>query len=425
MKARTAADRRAVITGLGVVACNGIGKEPFWNAVVNGKSGIGYLTRTDTTDLKCKIGGEIKDEDFDPTDYMDAREAKSAARFVHFAVAAARLAMDDAYLDPRDTDPLRMGAFFGTSTAGQGNLSEAAYDRFLRRGIRALQPGVCVEVLPHAATARVFIEFDMRGPNGTFAGGCAAAHDALEEARKVIATGQADVVVAGSADSCMNYYGLALLDRLGVFASNSRDPQKACCPYDKRHDGLVIAEGGGAVIVESARHAMDRGAHIYAEVVGHGSATEAQHLVTADPDGVELAHAMTNAIRSARLAPSDIDYVCAHGISNVEYDRCDTNALKLALGKHAHHIPISSIKPSSGQPWTAGGSFQAIAGCLAIETGRIPPTMNLEEPDPECDLDYVPGTARYTRVDTVMINGHSFGGTHAALVLRRFDADTV
>ncbi len=425
MKARSPVDCRAVITGLGVVACNGIGKKAFWETVVNGKSGVGVLTRTDTSGLSCKIGGEVKDKDFDPADYMDAREAKATARFVHFAVAAARLAMEDSGLKPGDVDPARMGAYFGTSTAGQGNLAEVAHEKYLRHGMRGIYPAVCVEVLPHAATARVFIELGLQGPNGTFAGGCAAALDVLEEARKIIANGQADVVIAGASDSCMNRYGLHLLCRLGVFASLKGEPHKSCCPYDKRHDGLVIGEGGAAVVVESARHAMDRGAHIYAEIAGHGSASEAKHMVAADPSGEELANAIRMAIRNAGIAPTDIDYMCAHGIGNPEYDGCDTNGLKIALGRHAYHIPVSSIKPVTAQPWTASGTFQAVTACMVIESGVIPPTMNLQEPDPMCDLDYVPLKARRARVDTVLMNGHSFGGTHTALVIRRFDDDTV
>ncbi|MFP4250170.1 MAG: beta-ketoacyl-[acyl-carrier-protein] synthase family protein [Armatimonadota bacterium] len=411
--------RRVVITGLGVVSSTGMGKDAFWEAVRDGRSGIRHVSGFACDDLSSRIAGEIVD--FDPADYMAAADARRSGEFVHYSVAAARMALDDSQLDLTSIDPFRAGAVFGNSSAGNGNVTDDIYERWMDRGIRGFGSTDCVQLATHAATAHVFIDMGLRGPNASVASGCCSGVEAISRAAQALREGQADVMVAGAAEACVSRFGMALLCRVGVLSTHNEEPEKASRPYDATRDGLVLSEGAGAVTLETAHHALERGAPIYAEVRGYGTSTEAHHLVVADPSGVELAYAFRQALQEAHLAPADIDYVCAHGIANLDYDRADTRAIKKVLGDRAYNIPVSSIKGTTGQPFAAGGAWQTAAACMAMRESVVPPTINYHQPDPDCDLDYVPNRARRVRVETVMVNSHSFGGTHAALILRKFD----
>lgn len=411
--------RRVVITGLGVVAPNGIGKDAFWDAVVQGRSGVDWISSFDTSDIYCKIAGQISD--FDPTDYMPAKRANKAGRFAHFAVAAARLALADSGLDLGKVDPFKMGAVFGTSLAGNGNIADEVYHQFEAHGSADIEVTAATQVAAHAATSHVFIELGMQGPNATSATGCVASLDAIGTARNMLRSGQAQVMVAGGTEACVSAVGMTLLCKQRVLTHHNDPPQQASRPYDDTRDGLVLSEGAGAVVLETAEHAMRRGAYIYAEVCGCGSATEAQHLIAADPSGDELAHAFKTALLDGKVGAEEIDYVCAHGIANRRYDTAETNGIKNILGQRAYNIPISSIKSSTGQAFAAGGAWQLVSSCMTIATDIVPPTINYRAPDPECDLDYVPNSYRRARVNTVMMNSHSFGGTHASLIIRRFN----
>lgn len=416
---RTSLKKRVVITGLGVVSPCGIGIDAFWDSVREGRSGISWITSFDASNLYCRIAGEVRN--FDPTDYMPAADARRATRFSHLAVAAARLAVEDAVLDLGRLDPFRVGVVFGTSVAGLAAVSEDIYAGFVERGLSHCGPTDCVETTPHAATAHVIIALRVKGPNASTATGCCAALDSFALARDMLLSGEADVVVAGGTEACVREFSMSLLCKTGVLTHYNEEPEKASRPYDATRDGLVVSEGAGALVLETAEHALSRGARIYAEILGYGAATEGKHLVIPDPSGVELARAFSFALNESRLSPQDIDYVCAHGISNQGYDAADTRAVKMVLGERAYNIPVSSIKSTTGQPFAAGGAWQAAASCMAIRDCVVPPTINYRYPDPQCDLDYVPNRARTARVDTVMINSHSFGGTHSALILRRFE----
>ncbi len=411
--------RRVVITGLGVVSSTGMGREEFWRNVVEGRSGIRHVTGFDVTNLYCRIAGQITN--FDPTDYMSYAEARRSGKFVHYAVAAAHMAVEDAGIDVSALDPFRVGAIFGNSVAANGNRADEIYARWMEESATSCGPTDCVQLAAHAATSHVFINLGMQGPNMTVASGCCAGLEAIAQGRDILRKGQADVMVVGASEAVVSEFGMSLLCKTGVLTHRNEEPEKASRPYDRTRDGLVLSEGAGAVVLETADHALKRGAPIYAEVLGYGTATEAKDLVVPDPSGKELACALRNALIEARLAPDDIDYVCAHGIANVDYDKADTRAVKMVLGERAYNIPISSIKSTTGQPFAAGGAWQAVAGVMAIQENLVPPTINYRYPDPDCDLDYVPNRARPARVDTVMMNSHSFGGTHAALILRAFD----
>ena len=412
--------QRVVITGLGVVSPVGIGKDAFWDAVVQGRSGIDWIEGFDTSELYCRIGGQVRD--FDPTQYMNAKEAKRAGRFSHFAVAAARLAVADAGLDFNDSfDPYQAGAVFGTSLAGNGNVADEMYKEFATAGPAGIEVSTATQLAAHAATSHVFIELGIKGPNSTVAPGCVAGLEAINSAANILRSGQAQVMIAGGTEACVSTVGMTLLCKQRVLTHHNSSPQAASRPYDYTRDGLVLSEGAGAVVLETAEHALQRGAIIYAEVLGYGSATEAQHLIAADPSGHELAHAFRTALLNSKLPSSSIDYVCAHGIGNRQYDIAETRAFKMVMGDRAYNVPISSIKSSTGQSFAAGGLWQLVSSCKSLQTQMLPPTINYQVPDPECDLDYVPNVARRARVNTIMLNSHSFGGTHAVLIVRRFN----
>ncbi len=412
--------QRVVITGLGVVAPNGIGKDAFWDAIVQGRSGIDWITSFDTSHLYCKIAGQVTD--FEPTDYMSSKRARRAGRFSHFAVAASRLAVEDADLVLPTLDPYACGAVFGTSLAGNGNIADQVYRKFAARDLDDIEITAATQLAAHAATSHVFMELGMKGPNSTSATGCVATHDAVGIACSILRSGQARVMVAGGTEACVSPVGMSLLCKQRVLTRLNDPPHNAPRPYDNTRDGLVLSEGAGAVVLETAEHAMGRGAHIYAEVAGYGSTTEAQHLIAATTNGAELSHAFRAALLSGKVGPEEIDYVCAHGIGNRQYDIAETNAIKEVLGPRAYRIPVSSIKSSTGQSFGAGGAWQLVSSCMTMATGLVPPTINYHVPDPECDLDYVPDSSRRARVNVIMMNSHSFGGTHASLIIRRFDA---
>lgn len=412
--------QRVVITGLGVVAPNGIGREAFWEALTEGRSGVDWITGFDTSDLYCKIGGEIRN--FDATDYRSAKKASHSGRFSNFAVAAAQLAVADADLDRSRIDPYHMGAIFGTTMAGLGNIGDEVYQHLHDHGTEGLDPLAPSEISAHSATANVFIDLGMKGPNSTSAVGCVSTLDAVNSSAVLLRAGRAKVMVAGATEACLSHVGMSVLAAQRVLTKRNDPPQAACRPYDKSRDGLILSEGAGAVVLETAEHAMDRGAHIYGEVLGYAATTEAHHLLLAKSDGDELARAFRQALMEARISSDEVDYICAHGISNKQYDVAETNAVKMVMGERAYNVPMSSIKSMTGQPFAAGGGWQIAAACMSMQTDLIAPTINYHEPDPECDLDYVPNYVRQARVETVMLNSHSVGGTHACLLLRKFTA---
>ncbi len=409
--------RRVVITGLGVVAPNGIGKDSWWQAIVEGRSGIDWITSFDTSGLYCRIAGQVKD--FVAEDFMSKRSARMAGRFAHFAVAASRLATEDAGLELNGIDPFRTGAAFGTSLAGVGNISDDMYHRFETEGADGLVPSMATEMAAHAATSRVFIELGLKGPNATSGTGCVASLDSIAVGCDALRSGQAEVMIAGGTEACISKGVMTLLCKQRVLTHHNSHPAQASRPFDYTRDGLVLSEGSGAVVLETLEHARERGANIYAEVRGYGSTTEAKRMIAAQASGEELARAFEAALLCGKVGPEQIDYICAHGIGTREYDIADTNAIKKVLGQRAYNVPVSSIKSSTGQAFAAGGAFQVVSACMTLATGMIPPTINYRVPDPACDLDYVPNQARRARVDMVMTNSHSFGGSHAALILGR------
>ncbi len=406
--------RRVVITGLGVVAPNGIGKNAFWEALVAGKSGVRYITAFDPSPHTCHVAGEV--QDFRPSDFITSRRAKAMGRFSQLAVAAARLALCDANLSIVSEMSRRTGICFGTSVAGLQVAVKGVQD-FAVGGPGVIKPWTALEYPPHAAASYVAIELGINGPALTVSSNCCTGVDAINIAARQIASGQAEIAIAGSADAPIFPTIFDAFCTLGTLTKRNEDPKRASRPYDLLRDGLVLAEGGAALIVEELDRALDRGAPIYAEVLGHNAASEAIEMRKGDESGKVMGDVIRSAIRSADLDPIDIDHINAHGSSLPDFDICDTRAFKHALGDHAYRIPISSIKSMIGQPISAAGLFQTASACLSIKHQCVPPTINQEVPDPQCDLDYVANWSRPARVRYALINGHSFGGSVSALVI--------
>ncbi len=407
--------RRVVITGLGVVAPNGIGKETFWQNLIAGKSAIDYITAFDPSPYPCHVAGEVRD--FDPKAFITSRKARMMGRFSQLAIAATRLAFEDAHLTIASELSSSASIFYGTSISGGGDVAAGALESLRRDGVAGIDPWAALEYPSHAPSSYIAIEFGIQGPALSVSSNCCTGIDAIDEGFKHIAAGASTIAVVGGCDAPIFPLAFGAFCALGAVTKRNDSPHKASRPYDGLRDGIVVSEGAATLILEELEFARERGARIYGEVLGHGSASEAIGMRKGDLSGKRMASAIAEAIHQAGLTPESIDHVNAHGSSLVDYDVCDTNAFKEALGQHAYRIPISSIKSMIGQPVSAAGTIQAAAACLSLRDQIVPPTINQEVPDPQCDLDYVPNVSRVARVRHVLINGHSFGGSVAALVI--------
>jgi 3-oxoacyl-[acyl-carrier-protein] synthase II len=407
--------RRVVSTGLGVVAPNGIGKEPFWQNLIAGKSAVDYITAFDPSPYPCQVAGEIRH--FDPTSFMHVRRTKHRGRFSQLAVAAAKLALEDAQIDLRAEPPRRVLACLGNSMNGSGDVYEAARVGFDREGMKGIPMMSGIEFAAHAPVSHVSSELGIRGQGMTLASACATGLDAIQWSADRIRRNEADVVFAGSTEAPISEFCFATLCALGALSKFDDPPLRASRPYDRRRDGLVLGEGAGICVLEELEHAIDRAAPIYAEVLGFGGGNEGGFGNKMNAAELALTEAITCALHAANLRPEDVDYINAHGNSLPDYDLIETRAFRLALGKRAYSVPASSIKSMIGHAMGAASAFQIIASCLTIQHSVLPPTINYEVPDPECDLDYVPNEARTSRVRNVLINAHAMGGTHSVLLL--------
>jgi len=410
--------RRVVVTGLGVVAPNGIGKDAFWKNLVAGKSGVDYIRAFDASDYPSKVAGEVRD--FVPTDFVPARTAKTMGRFSQLGIAATRIALEDAAASLTPTLLREAMICYGTSVNGVGDVAGENIVALSERGVRGMKPSAALEYPPHAVSSYLAIEFGIQGPSLSVSSNCCTGLDAINLAASYIADGRVSMAVAGACDAPIFPPSFGAFCALGALTTRTQDPPRASRPYDKMRDGLVISEGAATVILEELEAAKARGATIYGEILGHGAASEALGMRKGDIEGRAMAAAITRAIERSGLRPIDIDHINAHGSSLPDYDICDANSFKLALGPHAYRIPITSIKSMIGQPVSAAGALQTVAACLSLVHQRVPPTINQEFPDPACDLDFVPNKSRVARLNHVLINGHSFGGSVSALVVAGF-----
>jgi 3-oxoacyl-[acyl-carrier-protein] synthase II len=425
--------RRVVVTGLGVVAPNGVGKEAFWSACVNGKSGVGPIQAFDASRHPVKIAAEVRDLDVAPLLPPDQRKnLKVMGRASRFGVAAAVLAARDTGLDWQRENPERVGVVMGTGLVpiDLGELapvlSESCdggrlqVDRLGRRGLSALFPLWILKLLPNMVAAHISMVLNAQGPNSTITTACSAGTQAVGEAFRLIARGDADIVLAGGADSRLDPLLLLAYTALGAISKAERPPQEVSRPFDGQRDGFVLGEGAGVLVLEELEQARRRGAIIYAEVLGLGSSFDAYAVTKPDPEGRGAARAIGWGLQEARVDASEVDYINAHGTSTRLNDQMETVAVKRVFGEGAQALPLSSIKSMVGHLIGAAGAVEAAALALTLHHGVLPPTINQTQPDPDCDLDYVPNQARELPVRTALSTSFGFGGQNAALVMRRF-----
>lgn len=405
--------RRVVITGVGVVTSLGCEVETFWNALIGGACGIHPLSIMDTSRYKVHFGGDIPE--FDVTGCVDAKEAKRLDRFTQFAVHAGAQAVTDSGIDFAATDRTRCGVILGSGIGGLNEIEEQI-ERLLTKGPDRVSPFTVPKMMVNAAGGNLSIRYGLKGPNFAVATACASATNAMGDALRSIRAGETDVVVTGGTEAAITRMGLAAFQNMKALSTRNDEPTLASRPFDADRDGFVLAEGAGLLIFEEFHHARDRGARIYAEVLGYGTTSDAGHITAPDPDGRGAAAAMREAIADSGFEPAAIDYINAHGTSTPLGDKAETRAIKSVLGEHASQVSISSTKGALGHSLGASGGVEAIILCKTLQTQTIAPTINLDTSDPECDLDYTPRTARRKKVDVAMSNSFGFGGHNACVV---------
>jgi 3-oxoacyl-[acyl-carrier-protein] synthase II len=409
---------RVVITGMGAITPLGNDVETFWRNVVAGRSGVGPITLFDASAMKTRIAAEVKG--FDPEAWFGRKEARRMDRYAQFALAATQQALQDARLDPAHVDRERVGVILGTGIGGIGALVQGV-ETLMTRGPDRISPFMVPMMLADTAPGLIAIAYGFRGPNMAVVTACASGTNAIGEAMHLIRRGDADVVIAGGAEAAILPVAVAAFNVMGAISTRNEEPERASRPFDRTRDGFVMGEGAGILILERLEHARARGARIYAEVVGYGTSADAYHITAPLENGEGAALAMRRALADAGLSPRDIDYINAHGTSTPLNDKSETQAIKAVFGEAAYDVPISSTKSMIGHLLGAAGAVEAIVCIRAITDGVIPPTINYEHPDPECDLDYVPNVARRRPVRTAMSNSFGFGGHNACVIFRRYE----
>ncbi len=409
---------RVVITGLGAITPLGHDVPATWEALKAGRSGIRTVTRFDPTPLATHFAGEVLD--FDPLKYMERREARRMDRVTQFATVAAAEALADSKLLEAPLDKNRVGVVVSSAVGGVTTLLEQ-HDVLRERGPNRLNPWFIPMMLVDTPSAQLGIQYGFRGPNMAIITACATGTNAVGESFEMIARGAADAIVAGGAEAAVLPIVIAGFDVMGAMSVHNDEPDKACRPFDAGRDGFVVSEGAAVSILESLEHAQARGAHIYVEVVGYGTSVDADHMAAPLPNGEGAAVAICAALARAAMEPGDIDYINAHGTSTKLNDVAETNAIKIAFGEHAYRVPVSSTKSMTGHLLGGAGALEALACVKTIQEGIIAPTINLDNPDPECDLDYVPHVARRADVRVAMSNSFGFGGHNATLIIKRYE----
>jgi len=409
--------RRVVVTGLGAVTPVGNTVEEFWTAICEGRSGIGPITKFDATTYPARFAAEVRG--FDPLRWMEKKEVKKMDPFIHYALAAGVMAVEDAGLDFAKEDPVRCGSLIGSGIGGMTTILDS-HKVLLERGPDRVSPFFIPSIIINMASGHLSIRYGIKGPNSAVVTACATGNHAIGDALKIIQRGDADVMLAGGTEACI--LGLALAGFCSIKAVSTRNdaPEKASRPFDRDRDGFVMGEGAGVVVLETLEHAVRRDARIYAEVIGYGMTADAHHMTAPDPDGDGATRAMALTLQDAAVDPTQVGYINAHGTSTPYNDKTETLAIKRVFSDHAQRLAVSSTKSMTGHLLGAAGGVEAIATVLALYHGILPPTINYETPDPECDLDYVPNQARKQQVEVALSNGFGFGGTNATLAFRRY-----
>lgn len=409
--------KRVVVTGLGIISPVGTGLEQFWTSLTGGVSGIRRITRFDATNFSTQIAGEVTD--FDPMQYMDRKEARRMDRFTQFAVAAAGMAIKDSGLDLDVIDKDRAGVILGSGIGGIETL-EAQARVLAEKGPGRVSPVFVPMIISNMGAAQVAISYHLHGPNITSVSACASSSNAIGDAFKMLQWGHADVMITGGTEAPITPLAIAGFCTMKAMSSHNEEPEKASRPFDARRDGFVAGEGSAILVLETLEHALKRGARIYAEVVGYGSTCDAYHMTAPDPEGRGAINSMKAALQDANVSPEAVDYINAHATSTPLGDQAETLAIKTVFGDHAAKVAISSTKSMTGHLLGAAGGLEAMACILSIQRGIIPPTINYEEPDPNCDLDFVPNVARKAEVRFAISNSFGFGGHNATLAFKEY-----
>ncbi|MBC8016737.1 MAG: beta-ketoacyl-ACP synthase II [Sporomusaceae bacterium] len=411
--------KRVVITGLGAVTPIGIGKEEFWQGLLAGKSGVTKITRFDASQYSTQIAGEVKN--FDPSQYIDKKEAKRMDRYTQFAVAASKMAFEDSGINLETEDRERIGTMIGTGIGGMDTLDEQ-FKNLFDKGPGRVSPFFVPMMIGNMAAGQTSITFGLQGPCSCVVTACATGTNAIGDAFKVIQRGDADVMVAGGTEAAISPIAMAGFCSMKAMSTRNDEPEKASRPFDKDRNGFVMGEGAGIVIMESLEHALARKATIYAEVIGYGFNADAYHITAPAPEGAQAAKCMAMSLRDAGIAPEAVDYINAHGTSTPMNDKNETLAIKSLFGAHAYKLAVSSTKSMTGHLLGASGGIECIATVLTLINDIIPPTINYETPDEELDLDYVPNVPRKKVVNVALSNSFGFGGHNATILLKKFQS---
>jgi 3-oxoacyl-[acyl-carrier-protein] synthase II len=409
--------RRVVVTGVSMVTPIGLDLESSWDGLVKGRSGIGPITQFDDKDIPTQIAGEVKG--FDAAKYIELKEIKKMDRFIHLAVAASQMVMDDSKLIVTPGNAERIGVMVGAGIGGLPAI-ERAYRAYMEKGYRRITPFFIPMSIINEMSGHISMRFGAKGPNSCAVTACATGTHSIGDAFKIIQRGDADAMIAGGAESCICPLGVGGFNAMKALSTRNNEPERASRPFDAQRDGFVMGEGSGLIVLEDLESAQKRGARILAEIVGYGMSGDAYHITSPAPGGEGAARCMAMALKDAGITPSEMGYINAHGTSTKYGDELETMAIKTVFGEHAYKVPVSSTKSMTGHLLGAAGGVEAVVSVLAIDRGVLPPTINLENPDPECDLDYVPNIARKQQVDVVMSNSFGFGGTNASIIFRTF-----
>jgi 3-oxoacyl-[acyl-carrier-protein] synthase II len=411
--------RRVVVTGLGALTPIGNTVDEFWAGLTQGRSGIGPITRFDTTGYPTRIAGELKG--FDELKYVDKKEARRLDPYLKYAIACSVMAVEDAGLDTGKVDGTRFGVLIGSGIGGISTLLDGQ-DILRDRGPDRVSPFIIPMLIVNMAAGLVSMRFGAKGPNSSVVTACATGNHALGDATRIIQRGEADIMIAGGAEAIIVPLTIAGFSAMKAMSTRNDDPQKASRPFDAGRDGFVCGEGAGIVILESLEHAQRRDARIYGEIIGYAATADAHHMTAPDPEGDGAARAMRGALSDAGLEGPEVAYINAHGTSTPYNDKFETMAIRRVFGDHAHRLAVSSTKSMTGHLLGAAGGVEAIATLLALHHGVLPPTINYDTPDPECDLDYVPNQARKQDIEVALSNAFGFGGTNATLAFRKYRA---
>ncbi len=413
------AQRRVVITGLGMVTPLGTGTEKSWDGLMEGRSAVKRTTLFDPSDLPCQIAAEVPDLDLDL--FIEKKEQKKMDRFIHLGIAAASIAMEDSGLKITDSNSVRVGVIIGAGIGGLPIIER--YARILaEKGPRKVTPFFIPMTIINLVSGQISIRIGAKGPNLSITTACASGTHAIGEAFKLVQSGVSDAIVSGGAEATLTPLGVTGFTAMKALSRRNDDPEKASRPFDIDRDGFVMGEGAGILILEELEHAMNRGAKIYAEIAGYGMSSDAYHISTPSPNGEGAARCMQNALKDGGIAPEEVDYINAHGTSTKHGDEVETAAIRNVFGKHAYRLCVSSTKSMIGHLLGASGGVEGVISALCIQRNKVPPTINLDNPDPACDLDYVPHRARKLDVNVVMSNSFGFGGTNACIVLKTYRA---